>query len=420
MDPPDLRTAAYEALGGLAREADLVSLLSLFDKEMSDTDRTSLERAVVEVSRGAEAPSTATATLLNTLAASTEKDRGSLLRILGELAQPEALPFIRAAIEDDSAEVAEAAVRALAGWPDAAVLDDLLRVIQGDRTPEPLRSVAFEGYVRLLTLPHPRSPQETARLFEQTLEIARTFDEKRAALSSLAEIGSLPALRLAAQYLTDADLRSTAAASALAIARTICGAYRREVLELAPRIQKAARDEFARVQLQEVLDTIQRFEDYIVAWEVSGPYLQSGKSRRDLFDMPFPPEDPQSASVSWSVMPIYPASNRPYVMDLGKAIGGNDRAAYLRTKVISPIKQSVQAELGSDDGAKVWVNGSEVHANNASRGCEPGQDRFPVTLNQGDNTILVKVVNGGSAWVVCLRLRAPDGSPLTGLDNRIE
>jgi hypothetical protein len=107
-------------------------------------------------------------------------------------------------------------------------------------------------------------------------------------------------------------------------------------------------------------------------------------------------------------------------MELDKALGGNNRAAYLRNKVWSDKSQKVRLELGSDDGIKVWLNGQLVHANNVTRPADPSQDKVEVTLKQGWNRLLLKVTQGGGEWAVCARLRRLDGSKLEGLKVQTE
>ena len=60
--------------------------------------------------------------------------------------------------------------------------------------------------------------------------------------------------------------------------------------------------------------------------------------------------------------------------------------------------------LGSDDSVKVYLNGALVHDRRAKRGVRKDEDLVPVTLNQGDNALLMKVENGGSGWGLVLRV----------------
>jgi hypothetical protein len=103
------------------------------------------------------------------------------------------------------------------------------------------------------------------------------------------------------------------------------------------------------------------------------------------------------------------------VVNLAALIGGDNAAAYLRTRLRSEGEQKAVLEIGSDDGAKVWLNDKVVHANNAARGVSPGQDKIPVTFNDGWNNLLVKVTNGGGDWGVCVRVADAQGKPMSGI-----
>ena len=72
-------------------------------------------------------------------------------------------------------------------------------------------------------------------------------------------------------------------------------------------------------------------------------------------------------------------------------------------------------QIGSDDGAKAWINGQQVHANDASRGVEVAADKVKVSLKKGWNTLLIKVVNKESGWGVCARFQSVDGKPMNDL-----
>ncbi len=73
-------------------------------------------------------------------------------------------------------------------------------------------------------------------------------------------------------------------------------------------------------------------------------------------------------------MPVGTNADQPWLIELDKveALAGDNRVAYLRTKVWSPKEQKARLELGSDDGVKVWLNGQLVHANNAVRPVRAG------------------------------------------------
>ena len=87
---------------------------------------------------------------------------------------------------------------------------------------------------------------------------------------------------------------------------------------------------------------------------------------------------------------------RKGTINLIEALGNTQNAvAYLQAASGRRRAQKATLQLGSDDGVKVWLNGKQVHANNAARGVTPDEDKIPVSLQQGVNELLLKVTNGG-------------------------
>ena len=104
-----------------------------------------------------------------------------------------------------------------------------------------------------------------------------------------------------------------------------------------------------------------------------------------------------------------------FAVDLRAVLGGENRCAYLRATLISSGTFEAMLELGSDDGIKAWLGGKLVHANNASRGLKPGEDKVKITLRAGRNVLMLKINNGSTDWGACARLTGLDGKPITGL-----
>ncbi|MEN6424738.1 MAG: DUF1080 domain-containing protein [Phycisphaerales bacterium] len=109
---------------------------------------------------------------------------------------------------------------------------------------------------------------------------------------------------------------------------------------------------------------------------------------------------------------------RKGAINIIEAIGNaQDAAAYLKASVWSPNTQKATLQLGTDDGVKVWLNGKMVHANNASRGVMPDEDKVPVTLQQGVNELLLKVTNGSGDWGAIARFVGEGGKPLENINE---
>lgn len=90
--------------------------------------------------------------------------------------------------------------------------------------------------------------------------------------------------------------------------------------------------------------------------------------------------------------------------------------AYAWMTVTSATTQDAQLRVGSDDDVKVWINGEEVLRREEGRAAQPDQDIVSVTLNEGENQVLVKVCNREMAWGFYLRFTDDNGKPLQDLE----
>jgi len=182
------------------------------------------------------------------------------------------------------------------------------------------------------------------------------------------------------------------------------------------KVIQGTKNDTLRQQAQQILDQTDRFEDYIVAWQVSGPYMKENVDGQGLFDVTFAPEQ-EGQQATWRLVSAGTNEEQPWLVELEKdaAMNGENRVAYLRAQVWSPKEQKAQLELGSDDGVKVWLNDQVVHANNVIRPAAPGQDTAQVTLKEGWNPLLVKLTQGGGQWALAVRFRSPGGGKLEGL-----
>lgn len=98
------------------------------------------------------------------------------------------------------------------------------------------------------------------------------------------------------------------------------------------------------------------------------------------------------------------ASTGEYV-DLVELIGRDEQAiAYALATIHCEADQSATVLFGSDDSAKVWVNGRLVHSARENRTFTPASERFPVSLKMGANTVLVKIGQSTGEWGFALEL----------------
>ena len=85
-------------------------------------------------------------------------------------------------------------------------------------------------------------------------------------------------------------------------------------------------------------------------------------------------------------------------------------AVYLARTIQSASSRRYDVRLGSDDAIWVWLNGVQVHANDVARGVAADQDELTLNLLEGQNDLLIKVVNAGGAFGSYYRLANEDVS----------
>ena len=215
-EDPSVRVAATKALGDLANEAHLPRLVDLVLAAQSDAERSAAQNVVVSVAKQVAAPEQRAESVLAALANATGAQRAYLLPILPGVGGKRALDVVAADTQSADAAVKDAAVRALADWPDASAAEALIAVAKGD---EDLKHqvLALQGYVRL-TGAGSFSAEDKLRMLADAMAVAKRTEEKRLVLSSLADVRSAEALAYVADYLEDEELRTDAALAAVKIA----------------------------------------------------------------------------------------------------------------------------------------------------------------------------------------------------------
>jgi hypothetical protein len=110
-----------------------------------------------------------------------------------------------------------------------------------------------------------------------------------------------------------------------------------------------------------------------------------------------------------------------HLLDFNAFLGAQteDSVGYAVTFVVAPEElKGVKMKTGSDDQAKVYLNGKEVFKFAEERAADKDQDTTEVTLNKGVNVLVVKVVNVKIDWSFCVRFTDKDDKPLTTLKSK--
>lgn len=131
-------------------------------------------------------------------------------------------------------------------------------------------------------------------------------------------------------------------------------------------------------------------------WQVAGPFAaDTGKA---AFDTDYGPEDKvdltetfADGSLAWKARPdLEDGKLHSFEQKIG--------AVYLYRTIHASEPRDLSLGFGSDDALKVWLNGKLVLDQNVQRGAAPDQNQIGVTLQPGQNELLVKVVNYGGAF----------------------
>jgi len=113
------------------------------------------------------------------------------------------------------------------------------------------------------------------------------------------------------------------------------------------------------------------------------------------------------------------ATAKEYQLDLHEVLGARneDVLAYLVTYVVADKDMpGLTMAIGSNDQAKIWLNGKEVHKFAETRGIDQDSDKIPaMSLTKGVNVIVFKVINQKNDWAAALRFLDQDGKAVTGL-----
>jgi len=92
------------------------------------------------------------------------------------------------------------------------------------------------------------------------------------------------------------------------------------------------------------------------------------------------------------------------IIDLDKAVSKEAPVfAYAYTEIQSDENKIWVISLGTNDGGKLWLNGSIVWDYQQGRGLVSDDDVIPVLLKKGNNTLLLKVEERGNSWGFCVR-----------------
>ena len=110
-----------------------------------------------------------------------------------------------------------------------------------------------------------------------------------------------------------------------------------------------------------------------------------------------------------------------FVLDWQTIYGRRIDAAvtYAMTYIVAPAPMEVSLAFGFGCGAMAWLNGRSVYRREGWRPYLSHEDRVPVRLSAGLNTLLLKIAHGDGWWSFGAHVETPDGEPLPELTTHL-
>jgi len=257
QDPDsEVQRESFKVLKIIASEKYLPALVQLLIEIQSSSIRSEAEKTVAAVAHKVEDKNRQAEAVLVTLPnVSNVKDRCSLLNVLGRIGDDSALPALRQALNNDSVEEQDAAIRALSDWPNSKPLNDLLKAASAslDQTH---RILALRGFVRMLGLCCDRDAFETIKLYQQAMDLASSIPEKRMVLSGLANVKSLAALQFAAFYLQNIALLPEAEVAVVKIAEGTFESHPQQTKDILNKVIQTSKNDSVRQLARKIIKQI--------------------------------------------------------------------------------------------------------------------------------------------------------------------
>lgn len=161
-------------------------------------------------------------------------------------------------------------------------------------------------------------------------------------------------------------------------------------------------------------------------WFVAGPFHSTGDS---LCNPAFEPEgdalkgrldlDDRYATTRGHVRWL-PAEGDDGFVNLEETLGGSPAGGvgYGYIAILTPAPVEAQMRTGTDDDARIFLNGEKIYSFDGARAAWEEQDVVPVSFQEGRNRLLVKLCNRDSDWRFNLRITDAWGRSLVTSGRR--
>lgn len=214
-----VRRQSYETLSVIARQEDFPVLVDLMLALKDERLQKPAEKTVGNCYRRCSDQAFAKSILLDRIDQSPVQGKYKIMRILSHIGDDECLDTVKAYLHDENSALRLAAIRTLSNWPNATARDDLLHIAQNPDNPTE-QVLALRGYIRLVRLTENQNEIQTLAMFQTAMDLSQKPQEKKMVLAGIADLKTIDALEMAADYIDEPSLRAEAVTAALKIAES--------------------------------------------------------------------------------------------------------------------------------------------------------------------------------------------------------
>ena len=228
----EVKTEAARALGENGGVAQVPILAAWMARS---GDSAAAERALQTIFGRVDKAQISPTSLLQVLDAPNVQPnvRTSTFKLLGQLGARAGFERVRGASTDADEGVRDAAIRALADWPNAEAVPSLMELARNSPQTK-YQVLALRGVARLA--PTAGDDASKVALLRDALGVAKRGEEKQLMLAALANVRTAGSIEVAQSVLGDVGLRDEAASTILKIAREMKGT---DLQAAKPALQKA-------------------------------------------------------------------------------------------------------------------------------------------------------------------------------------
>lgn len=236
VSDPAVASPALGAIGKAGGDSDLEPLAKLVLAGEAPDASAALQSVAARVTD----KSAAVVRLVALIDTAAPQRAGALFETLAILGGDAALAAVVKSAASANDEVKDAALRALAGWPDFAATKPLLAVAADPSVKRVHQVLAIQGVARLVQSTDTATPAERVEAASQALTLAQRPEDRKLVLSALASVGNAKAAEAIKPLLTDPALKDDAGPAAASLAEALVRTDRAAAKSLAQAITNSS------------------------------------------------------------------------------------------------------------------------------------------------------------------------------------